>query len=618
MRFVLMVLVLSGVVAPFHVRAESPEQVAAYIEKAKVLNLAQDPAWLALLHYKHESLTGRYISQADDDVFFLARKGKTHPDAELEADIRAFLEPAGAGHKQCYFPARWHWLKQQLGFSSRYDVPCPKLEAWIGQVSTQRLSLVFPSMYLGNPGSMFGHTFLRFDDSNDVVLLSQALNYAAAIDPEDNFVRYAYNGLLGGYPGVFNTRRYFETVQLYSHIENRDIWEYQLDFSPEEIKQLARHAWELSGVRFDYFFFRENCAYRLLAMLDAVRPGAALTSGSDFRWYAIPVDTVRALDEKKLIKARHYRPSLASQLKAAFDQHASLQNKLTLQLAESDISIETTLGQFENESLQSVALEQAYTLLEFRHQAQGERAQALLRHRSRLTGQSLQSVEAPASPETGHASSRVALGAGKQNHRSYTDIVLRPAFHDWLDSPLGYSQGSEINVFDMQLRWFPDNDLLLLESLRFFNAAALNPVTQWYRPASWQLDIRLDRKWLDPFTSDMSFLTRAGGGYSTRWSHLTVFGMAMLEADVTDLYEKSYSTSAGFQVGALVTSGVGQLLVFGETGKGFAGAEIDKDTVSAQVQFNFGVNHAIRIAYSQTRYPVFKDEEAYARWQYYF
>ena len=52
-------------------------------------------------------------------------------------------------------------------------------------------------------------------------------------------------------------------------MEYRDVWEYPLTFTPEEVQQFARHVWETKDTYFDYYFFDENCSYRLLALLDA-------------------------------------------------------------------------------------------------------------------------------------------------------------------------------------------------------------------------------------------------------------------------------------------------------------------------------------------------------------
>ena len=94
---------------------------------------------------------------------------------------------------------------------------------------------------------------------------------------------------------------YYLKVREYTDLENRDIWEYELNLSPEEIDRLLMHAWELGPIHFDYYFFDENCAYHLLGLLEAARPDLELTKG--FRWWAIPSDTVReVVKQKGLVK----------------------------------------------------------------------------------------------------------------------------------------------------------------------------------------------------------------------------------------------------------------------------------------------------------------------------
>ncbi len=262
-----------GGLCPDLVIAERAPDLAALHASADARGLAADPGWLALLHYRRESLLPRYQSQADDPAFFLAAEGKTDPQAELHADLSAMLLPSARGHAQCRFPARWHWLRQQLDIRDA-EVPCPKLDRWLEKMQSESVSLVFPAMFLNSPGSAFGHTFLRFNHESSE-LLSHTLNYAAAVaDANDDFVTYVYKGLFGGYAGVFRSRRYYRTVQTYSNLENRDIWEYQLNLGAEEVTQLKRHIWEVVDIDFDYFFFRENCSYRLLALIDAARPSA--------------------------------------------------------------------------------------------------------------------------------------------------------------------------------------------------------------------------------------------------------------------------------------------------------------------------------------------------------
>ncbi len=589
------------------------------ITQSQKLELAKEPVWLALLHYKKETLFRQTLSQVDDEDFFLASEGKIRPQLELEADIRAFFAASGPGHAQCLFPARWFWLKKQLDLSvSQYDVPCPTFEAWMKKIESDTLTLIFPAMYLNNPGSAFGHTFLRFDNKNSA-LLSYTLNYAAEHDPEDSFPVFAYKGIFGGYSGVFASRQYYKTLESYTNIENRDIWEYRLNYSPEEIRQLVRHIWEVMGIQFDYFFFRENCSYRLLALLDTIRPDSQLTTGNAFSLYALPVDTVRALDEAGMIVDKQYRPSLASQLKNGFESLDSEQKKTIIEITQAETPLQELMQQVEDEQQRITVLDQAYTWLQFRGEAKSARAEEILVYRSQLPAKEEKKQPAlPPAPEDGHKSARITIGAGKRQQQSFVDFVLRPGFHDLVDSPLGYVKGAEINVMDTQFRWFPDNDVLRLESLRFLNIISLSPLTRWYKSISWQLDLRLDRVQFTAENADMVFVTRGGAGFSKKMFSSNVFAMAMFEAGASDKYEKGYSTLAGVQIGASILFTGGQVLMTAESDNAFSGFELDKDIVATELQFNLAGNTALRFIYKKTRYDDFDDTDWSLRLQRYF
>ena len=147
--------------------------------------------------------------------------------------------------------------------------------------------LVFPAAYLNSPSSMFGHTLLRIDQadvtSNNTALLSYALNFGAYIEGMDNSILYAWKGLMGGYPGMFALVPYREKLAEYSRLENRDLWEYKLNLTPEETGRMVEHVWELKQVRFDYYFFDENCSFRLLELMEIARPGIERPSSSAYR-----------------------------------------------------------------------------------------------------------------------------------------------------------------------------------------------------------------------------------------------------------------------------------------------------------------------------------------------
>ena len=611
--------------------------VQKVLQQTHELQLAQHQTWIALLHFKQETLLQRFVSQADDKHFFLHKDGGADAEAELIADVEAFfsssLIPQKSGqpiHAQCLFPARWWWIKQQLNISVEYDVKCPRLDAFMARVAHEKLFLVFPSMYLNNPGSTFGHTFLRFDNHDDSILLSQTLNYAARADESDDIVSYVSKGLFGGYAGYFRARPYFEMVQEYSNIENRDIWEYQLDFSEEELTQLVRHVWEVKGINFDYYFFRENCAYRLLTLLDAVRPNMSLTSEGGFSAYAIPVDTVRAIDNAGLIVSRQFRASLATQINDGLSKQDNEFVDLVLQISADDTaadvnSIMTILSRLESVDEKIEVLKQSYTILQFYGKSESEKSQNILSISNTLQ----LNKQAPAkntvvvnnvkqvSPEKGHQSARISLGGGQQNKQTYLDIAFKPAFHDLLDAPQGYVDGAGINVFDVRLKWFEGNNLRL-ESLSLFNVSSLTPLSPWQKPVSWMFDFSFDRTQLSDDNSARNFISKGGVGFSLKKENIMPFVLLMGEWNLSSSYNKGYSLLLGLQAGLKYSLQNHRLLLQYEVDNAVSGFDLDRKINHLQWQYNMQINHAFRLSYKRIEYDFYNDEDWSLNYHYYF
>ncbi|RZI89094.1 MAG: DUF4105 domain-containing protein, partial [Pseudomonas sp.] len=256
---------------------------APHVDPARLQQLAATPYWIALGHYETGKLGG-WRSYVDDAKFFLAEDGGHHPDRELAATVQALYAPASLGdkHAQCVYPARTRWLREQLDLQDLPQPDCAEFRQWYQSVDPHSAVLIFPAAYLNSPSSMFGHTLLRIDQAktrdDDTTLLSYAINFGAYIEGSDNSILYAWKGLAGGYPGLFALMPYQEKLSEYRSLENRDLWEYQLDLTPTETGRMVEHVWELKQVQFDYFFFDENCSYRLLELLQVARPGLDLTS----------------------------------------------------------------------------------------------------------------------------------------------------------------------------------------------------------------------------------------------------------------------------------------------------------------------------------------------------
>lgn len=480
--------------------------LAELVERARQLRLAERIEWVNLMHYKPNWLAPGMHSLADAARFFNAPDGKTNPPAELEATLASFFsdlpETDTQQNPQCQFIARYRWLKRELDFDPKRlpERECRRYEQWRAALNPHEITLVFPAAYLNNPASMYGHTLLRIDAADQderTRLLAYAINYAANTDETSGLV-FAVKGLLGGYPGQFSIAPYYLKVQEYNDIENRDIWEYRLDFTPAEIDRLLEHAWELGPVYFDYYFFDENCSYYLLALFEVARPTLKLTD--QFRWWAIPSDTVRAVTEQPgLLKEAIYRPARATQIRHRLQHLPPAERALAKDLAERRAGVADARLARLAPSAQAAVLELAHEYAAYLRVTgragdvveSARQARELLLARSRVDAQAeLPPVAPPAvRPDQGHETARVAFGAGRDDGRNFVELQVRPTYHDLLDPQPGYVRGAQIEFFDTRARYYPAYDSARLESLYPLRIVSLSPRDDYFRNVSWKVDV---------------------------------------------------------------------------------------------------------------------------------
>ncbi len=498
------------------------------IDDAETLELSAEPAWRALVHYRPDWLGSGYHSLIDSPGFFQATDGKTDPRAELAATLSAFFAPPtddeAVQHPQCAFISRFRWLSQRLRFDANRlpPQPCPDFEAWSATIDAEAATLIFPAAYLNNPASMFGHTLLRLDrpdQSENTRLLSYAVNYGAETG-EDNGVLFAVLGLTGGYPGTYAVEPYYELVKRYSDIENRDIYEYQLDFSADEVARMVAHLWEMRGHWSEYYFFDENCSYQLLFLLDVARPTLDLAGAFDL--HVIPVDSVRAvLEQEGLFKQTVFRPSGQTRITEGLAALSPVGRSLVRDLAAGTASPDDDLALDLSPARRAAALELAETFVthqmetgDLERDAAASRALTLLRARSGIDDASdLPPVRAPKTrPDQGHRSARAGIGFGARDGRPFASFRLRPAYHDALDPSGGYLPGAAIDFLAFDLRYYRDADMVTLEQFTGIGIRSMTPQNALIRPISWHLNAGLERMRVQNTDEEGALVAALDGG----------------------------------------------------------------------------------------------------------
>ncbi|MDF1693074.1 MAG: DUF4105 domain-containing protein [Zhongshania sp.] len=482
---------------------------------SNLMVLAQSNAWRALLHIPRGGAEHSYI---DDPRFFLAENGPRDRGAELSATLAAFAQAPEV--TACRFPARYKWLREQGILPANLLVGCSEYLLWRSQTDIQRVVLVLAASYLNSPSSMYGHTFLRLDPAgarSESAFLSYALNFAASIPAGENGMLYAYRGILGGYPGLFSMQPYYEKIQEYSRLENRDMWEYPLDLSAAQIDTLLAHTWELRGINFDYYYFDENCSFRLLELLEVALPDLDLTSA--FARAAMPVDTVRAVIDAGLAGEPEYRPSKRIELELLLKGFDRAQRGLVKALAASSEVLQTAeFKRYPKAQRQTMAMA-AYRYLRYtdnreqRRAAVAARSLGLLGEVQRHGAVQWPLSAQPAQPDQGHPTSLFALTLGSRGDRQYSIAEWRISYHDALDSVAGYPEGATLSMGRLQLRWQEGeqrgDDKLQLQRFDPIAIRSLAPRNEFFSPLSWQVDAGVERLEYSP---EQSLVTRISGG----------------------------------------------------------------------------------------------------------
>ncbi|EOU1278245.1 DUF4105 domain-containing protein, partial [Acinetobacter baumannii] len=464
-----------------------------YWSIAEQKKLDQDITWQRLMYAnKNQKSEVTYAG------YFLSENGKNNLKEELKADISALFIPTQDNQSiRCKFPARSQWLIQQLGIQENElpQVKCSEFENWIGQIKPYKATLIYATDFMGNPSSMFGHTLLRLDpkDQQQLNLVSYAVNYAATVAGNDNW-SYAWKGLTGQYPGEYSLMPYYRKVKEYGDFESRDLWEYELNLSPEETRFLVSHIWEMQHVSFPYYFVSDNCAYRLLGLVDLVKPESHLQE--KFNYASIPMETIKAMQQQGLTKAPVYRPALETQLLAQAHQHGASLAKVAHQLAMKPIKESSeTLKSF-SPSDQAKILEMAYDdlYLQFIGRkveesfAQPQLRQLLaLRSQIDLDKQRQEPKRPSTEPTQGHNARNVSLKLGEVQGDKFIEIGHRQAYHDLIDPQGGYRAGTQLLFLNGNAQWRDDH--LKLEHLDLLEVNSYNPIQPFKTPLTWGFNL---------------------------------------------------------------------------------------------------------------------------------
>lgn len=573
----------------------------AFAATATELPFARSLVWLALVHYQ-KGWFG-YKGTIGSDSFYLSPEGRNNPEKELVATIALFN--SDDNEKKCLFPARYMVLKRNGLINSEFP-ECTEFEQFKDDLRPAGITLLFTDAYMNNSSSLFGHTLLRVDTARKgTQLLAHGINYGAWTEGYENSFLYAVYGLVGFYPGGYTVKPYYDIINTYNNIENRDIWEYNLDLSPEELDLFVAHIWEAGQTITPYYFFSQNCSYMLMELFDAVRPELKLAN--DFKAQTIPLDTIKAVNARKgLVKSVNYRPSRQRKIRYRITQMNNRQYEAFLDATKLDMKKSESLPEEEKADV----LETAYQYVQYQYVAGDlelaeyrQKSFTLLRARNQTAaGQKFDELKIGKNPVLGHDSMMMSFGAGVRNGDFYEQLSFRPAYHLLTDNGFGFLPGAEINFLDVNFRHYDKHDKYVLDKLNILQLSSFSPIDAVFQAMSYRIGLNVSRQ-LNPRTEDEGYVLNGnvgGGGTYALMEHLWVYGLSSVEGAYGGFLANNQLLGVGFAAGMLLSFEKAGLSA--EVKKVFATDKAGSDlTWSLMADYYLSRNLAVEVVFNYTQ-----------------
>jgi len=442
--------------------------------------LSQNNYWRTLGHYKNN------ISQIDSKEFFLHKNGKENSFLELNATISNLINPIFKDDNStyCKYPARRVWIQKEIPSLNIKKQDCSILKKELSQIQNiEKVTLVFPTTHINSPASMFGHTLLRLDDKNKDLLNSYAINYAAFTNESNGFL-YAWNGLTGGYKGKYSIIPYYKKINEYNNMENRDIWEYELNLNSSEIYKLKLHLFEIKHSWAKYYYFNRNCSYEILWLLQSAREELDLTS--KFNYKTLPIDTIKEIKKNNLISKNNYRASSRKLLLLEYEKiknkdiankfYNTIDEKLiaNLNINEKQLILNFSLDYIKYQKTQDTISKNVYL----------KRLLKFLKIRSKLGKNIPISITKGVDPTLVHNTNKIDI----QFYKNNINVGLKPSFHSIDDLNNGFINGAYIDFFKLNIN-INKNKKVSLDNISLFNIKSYSSQTDLFKPISWSIDL---------------------------------------------------------------------------------------------------------------------------------
>jgi hypothetical protein len=397
-------------------------------------------------------------------------------------------------------------------------------------------------------------------------------------------------------------------------MDHRDIWEYKLNLTEEEVRRMFLHVWELKDIYSDYYFFDENCAYELLFLLESARPSLNLTD--DFFMWVIPVDTIKIINRNDMVTSTSFRPSISTKIRHLLTTLDPWSQDISIKLASGELKADDVIAntQLDHEK-KILSLDLATEIIQYNyskgHVSKNQYKKNLIENlaaRSSL-GKSTKAayeVTSPSQPETGHNSIRMSVGIGSMEKTDFSEIKLRPAYQTLSEPHEGFLEGSQIVFLDIAARYYEDIGLKL-ERIDVIDIFSLSPRNQFFKPRSWKVITGVKNKSFTKTDQHHVYYVNYGAGTAYKNDLLGLHYM-MLETNVeaSNHFDKGYAISIGASLG-MIKNITPQWKISLLAGKDYYEAGDDHHASEIELIQNFKINNNSNLSLNLSKEKVFEN-----------
>lgn len=473
--------------------------------------LSKTKVWQLLLHSNGKK---SFIS---DERFFL-HSGTFDPARELMKSVDAFKQsyPLNDEHPICRFPARFKWLSEKLHFNpSDYPKPkCTSYNEYKLKVPVNEIDLVFASENIISPSSMMGHVFIKLSGKDSRQnLVEHAVTYFTVLD-SINIPKIIYQNLFGGMEGLFALQPYRQIKNNYLKIENRNIWEYSLTLTSEQLEFIRAHIWELKDMDSSYFFGDYNCAtitYLLLAMVfpEKLQPVPDWLS---------PLDVVKAIHEHNLVNSTEVVTSdhwkihmMKDQVNSGFDPTviSGLKQNDVREVLGRQSPIEKIYTQTYLHYLRDHDIE-AYQI----HQELYDNIDVMLSNDTQNYALDYSNYKDPVQTP---GSQHLQVSYGQYQHDSFIGLAFLPAAVRLTDDQRQYFSTRELRMFEVSARLFT-NGKVKVDNLTLYAVKSLSPWNSITKSISGQWRLNAENHFDNMLNQHFVLNGSAGLGYTVNLS----------------------------------------------------------------------------------------------------